>query len=175
MTRQELIQAITEGKMRRASTHWHGGPALGASMVAGSLGTTIKGRHPKLSAGAGTIGQVAGTAYSSETMGKDVKRLDTTKGDKKAKAVAGARFAKKHPVTAGFVLPKNVTQQKKLARRSTLGHLGHGAARLSSGGPWNVSRYATKVSYARSGFHRKNAPMIRRKEIKEAIIKKAFG
>ena len=174
MTRKELIQAITEGKYRRASTHWHGGPALAGSTAGGAVGVTLKQKYPKGAEFAGAAGQAAGLVHSVDAMGKDVKRLDTTKGGKKAKAEAGARFAKRNPMSGGFVLPRNERERKKLAKRGTVGHIGHGALRFLGGGPWNVGRYATKVSYARSGFHRKNAPM-RREDIEEAIVKKAFG
>lgn len=61
-------------------------------------------------------------------------------------------------------IPKNEKQRKKLAKRSTAGHIAHGAMRGAIGAPFalgpgvfNVLRYASKVDAAKKGYHRNEA------------------
>jgi hypothetical protein len=129
MTRDELIEAIVEaelceGKFRRLATHYV------------SPGTAVVG--------------LPGMALSGLMAGEPVYHLDTAKDPE----AAGKAFTKEHRLHAQFVLPKNKKEMKKLAARSDLGHIGHGLLRTLPLGPWNAARYATKVSYARSGYHR---------------------
>jgi len=135
MTREDLIDAIVEGEMRRAATH-----VLGPHGFVGSVFAPV-------------VGTAAGAAVSHLRTGEQLRTMDTTQGSNKDKQAAAKKFAQSHPITAKFVLPKNETARKRLANRGTAGHIAHGALRMV-GGPPNVARYATKVSYARSGFHR---------------------
>lgn len=58
-------------------------------------------------------------------------------------------------------IPRDEKARRKLADRTTIGHIGHGAIRLAAGtpvgvlgGPANAVRYALKVDAAKRGLHR---------------------
>jgi hypothetical protein len=146
MTREELIEELVdhlmEGKFRRLMTHVSGPHALAGSLV-----------------GAHSVGWAVGAGASTAHTGKRLKKMDQTQGSYKKKQKAAKKFAQRHPVTATFVLPRGEADRKKLARRGVVGHVAHGALRTVAGGPVNAVRYANKVSYARSGFHRGRVPM----------------
>jgi len=149
MTRADLIEALVEGEFRRAVTHATGPHGLVGRTAVRTVAHFLPGKNWKYS----TAGQAGGAALSYADVGKQLKDMDDTVGSNEVKQAAAKKFAAKNRGVALFNLPKDEVARKRLANRGVLGHIGHGALRMV-GGPFNVARYANKVSYARAGFHR---------------------
>ena len=173
---------LTENKWRRLGVHATGPHALAGHIIGGNVGAGAgfaASRGDIHAAQAGQFGgkyagQAAGAGISHAYTGKALDRLEKVAGSNSAskadKVAAGREFRKSHKITSKFVLPKNEYERHKLANRSKAGHIAHGALRLAVGSPWNVGRYATKVSYAKAGIHRDEEFDMTRDELIEALV-----
>jgi hypothetical protein len=114
----------------------------------------VEGLSPQAAARLAQLGVAAGAAAGTHAVGRSVSK-SVEKGGKSKQSRNIQRLKDRHGITAKSFIPRNEYEAKKLKRRSTIGHVGHGALRgLSPFGLANITRYAHKVKAANKGQYR---------------------